>query len=75
MGLAERLFWCDGCCLMMDRDRNGAANLAAWAEAASKAAAPAPDRQAGGRVNNAAGGKAPAIAVARVEPTPVKEEP
>jgi Putative transposase DNA-binding domain len=75
MGLAERLFRCDGCGLMTDRDRNGAANLAAWAEAASRAAAQTPDRQAGGRVTKASGGKAPAIALAMVEPTPAKEEP
>jgi putative transposase len=31
MGLAERTFRC-GCGLIMDRDRNAAANLAAWAE-------------------------------------------
>jgi putative transposase len=32
MGLAERTFRCDGCELVIDRDRNAAANLAAWAE-------------------------------------------
>ncbi len=57
IGLAERIFGCDGCGLVMDRDRNAAANLAAWAEAASVAAAQAPDRQAGGRVINAPGGE------------------
>jgi putative transposase len=62
MGLAERLFRCDGCGLVMDRDRNAAANLAAWAEAASMAAARAPDRQAGGRVSNASGGEGASIA-------------
>jgi transposase len=31
MGLAERTFRC-GCGLITDRDRNAAANLAAWAE-------------------------------------------
>ena len=41
----------------MDRDRNAASNLAAWAEAASKAITQAPDRQAGGRVTNAPGGE------------------
>jgi hypothetical protein len=39
----------------MDRDRNAAANLAAWAEAASMAPARVPDRQVGGRVTNAPG--------------------
>jgi putative transposase len=57
MGLAERIFSCDGCGLAMDRDRNAAANLAAWAEAASRAAAQAPVRQAGGRDINAPGGE------------------
>ena len=55
MGLAERTFDCDQCDLIMDRDRNAAANLAAWADAASMAAAQAPDRQAGGRTTNAHG--------------------
>jgi putative transposase len=57
MGLAERIYSCDRCGLVMDRDRNAAANLAAWAEAASMAAAQVPDRQAGGRVSNASGGE------------------
>jgi putative transposase len=52
MRLAERVFHCDQCGLVMDRDCNAAANLAAWAEHAQ-----ALDRQAGGRVNNAHGGK------------------
>jgi putative transposase len=52
MGLAERVFCCDACELVVDRDRNAAANLAAWAEHAR-----APDRQAGGRVTNASGGE------------------
>jgi putative transposase len=57
MRLAERTFRCDGCDLVTDRDRNAAANLAAWAQAASMAAgAQSPDRQAGGRVTNASGG-------------------
>jgi putative transposase len=53
MGLAERVFSCDACGLVMDRDRNAAANLAAWAEQHARV----PDRQAGGRVNNAPGGE------------------
>jgi putative transposase len=53
MGLAERIFGCDGCGLVMDRDRNAAANLAAWAE---RQHAQVPDRQAGGRVINVLGG-------------------
>jgi putative transposase len=54
MGLAERTFCCAGCGLVIDRDRNAAANLAAWAE---RSHARAPDRQAGGRVINAPGGE------------------
>jgi putative transposase len=54
MGLAERIFRCDGCGLVTDRDRNAAANLAAWAE---RYHAHAPDRQAGGRATNAPGGE------------------
>jgi putative transposase len=54
MRLNERVFRCGGCGLVMDRDRNAAANLAAWAE---QHHAQAPDRQAGGRVTNAPGGK------------------
>jgi putative transposase len=57
MRLAEREFCCCHCGLVLDRDRNAAANLAAWAEAASMAAARTPDRQAGGRVTNASGGE------------------
>ena len=53
MGLAERVFRCAGCGLVIDRDRNAAANLAAWAE---RSHVQAPDRQAGGRVINAPGG-------------------
>jgi putative transposase len=54
MGLAERVFACDCCGLIVDRDRNAAANLAAWAE---RHHAQVPDRQAGGRVINASGGE------------------
>jgi putative transposase len=54
MGLAERTFCCAGCGLVVDRDRNAAVNLAAWAE---RFHAQAPDRQAGGRVINAPGGE------------------
>jgi putative transposase len=54
MELVERIFRCDGCGLALDRDRNAAANLAAWAEHPHPQA---PDRQAGGRVINAPGGE------------------
>jgi putative transposase len=52
--LAERIFRCAGCSLVIDRDRNAAANLAAWAE---RWHAQAPDRQIGGRIINAPGGE------------------
>jgi putative transposase len=54
MGLAERVFCCGGCGLVIDRDHNAATNLAAWAE---RHHARAPDRQAGGRATNAPGGE------------------
>jgi putative transposase len=54
MGLAERVFCCGGCGLVIDRDRNAAVNIAAWAE---RHHAQAPDRQAGGRATNAPGGE------------------
>jgi putative transposase len=57
LSLAERVFRCDACGMMIDRDRNAAANLAAWAETAAAADAQAPDRQAGGRAINALGGE------------------
>jgi putative transposase len=53
MGLAERIFRCKCCGLAIDRDRNAAANLAAWAESYH---AQAPARQAGGRITNVPGG-------------------
>jgi putative transposase len=54
MGLDERMFRCSRCGLVIDRDRNAAANLAAWAE---RYHPQAPDRQAGGRATNAPGGE------------------
>ena len=54
MRLAERTFRCACCGLVIDRDRNAAVNLAAWAE---RSHARAPDRQAGGRVIKARGGE------------------
>jgi len=55
--LGIRTFGCDGCGLVMGRDGNAAANLAAWAEAAELDVAQVPDRQAGGRVAHAPGGE------------------
>jgi putative transposase len=62
--LGDRVFRCrtdgGGCGLVIDRDRNAAANLAAWAEAhhhdRGGGDARVPDPQAAGRVNNACGG-------------------
>jgi putative transposase len=57
MTLSERVFCCHSCGLVADRDCNAAANLAAWAEAVSMAAAQAPDRRVSGRMTNASGGE------------------
>jgi putative transposase len=57
MALGTRTFHCDGCGLVMDRDCNAAANLAVWAEGATFEVAQVPDRQAGGWVTHAPGGK------------------
>jgi putative transposase len=40
MGLAERVFRCDACELITDRDRNAAANLAAWGRPCSGSGPP-----------------------------------
>jgi putative transposase len=70
MRLAERIFRCDRCGFAMDRDRNAAANLAAWAEHAQ-----ALDRQAGGRVINAHGGEGAGRQLGDGQPAPAKWEP
>ena len=75
MSLAERIFSCEACGLVLDRDRNAAANLAVWAEIATMATARAPDRQAGGRVTTPLEGKALAVAEATAKPAPMKGEP
>jgi putative transposase len=72
MGLGERVFSCDACGLVTDRDRNAAANLAAWAEQHS---ARVPDRQAGGRVTNASGGEVADRYLLMAQPSPRKGEP
>jgi putative transposase len=36
LALAERVYWCEACGLVCDRDVNAAANLAAWAETINK---------------------------------------
>ena len=70
MKLAERVFRCDACGLIMDRDRNAAANLAAWAERArawtAKRAARSPMPLEG---------KALAVGLTAAKPAPWKEEP
>jgi putative transposase len=75
LGLAERTFHCSLCGLVMDRDTNAAANLAAWADALYMQAAQAPDRQAGGRVTNASGGEVLGVASMPPKPALTKEEP
>jgi putative transposase len=57
MPLAQRIFHCSACGLVTDRDRNAAANLAAWPRTAGVVANQPPDRQAGGRVTKVPGGK------------------
>ena len=56
LSLSERTYRCDSCGMVLDRDTNAAANLAAWAEAEVSSVAQVPDLQAGGRVNNVRGG-------------------
>jgi putative transposase len=74
LALAERVFRCGVCGLVCDRDINAAANLAAWAEMASKADAQAPDLQ------EAAGSPTPVEAQGSSRttgraPGPLKREP
>jgi putative transposase len=57
MDLAQRIFACERCDLVADRDTNAAANLAAWGEAEHRSANQAPDPEARGRVTNACGGR------------------
>ena len=57
MTLAVRIFHCQHCGLVADRDTNAAANLAAWGEAEQCSATQAPDPQARGRVTKACGGR------------------
>jgi putative transposase len=56
MTLSDRVFRCSDCGLVIDRDRNAAVNLAAWANAESSSATQAPDPEARGRITNACGG-------------------
>lgn len=56
MTLKDRVFVCQRCGLVLDRDLNAAVNLAAWANAEHASATRAPDPEALGRVINACGG-------------------
>jgi putative transposase len=67
MGLAERTFRCGGCGLVMDRDRNAAANLAAWAE---QHHARVPDAKRAAGSATPLEGTAMAIAVTMAQPAP-----
>jgi len=57
MTLAQRVFACQHCGLIADRDTNAAANLAAWGEAEPCSATQAPDPEARGRVTKACRGR------------------
>jgi putative transposase len=71
MELAERIFRCDSCGSVCDRDRNAAANLAAWAERAQSSRTA---KQAAGSTMPLEG-TALAIVVPMVKPVPTKGEP
>ncbi len=68
--LAERTYLCDGCGLVLDRDLNAAANLAAWAQDHTSGEARDGDRQAAGPVINACrrDGTGPHIRVGETSP-------
>ncbi len=68
MELAERIFRCDSCGSVCDRDRNAAANLAAWAERAQSSRTA---KQAAGSTMPLEG-TALAIVVPMVKPVPTK---
>ena len=72
--LAERVFFCHRCGLVIDRDRNAATNLATWAQAAQMRSGPRPAKQAAGSPMPLEG-KALAVALAMVKPAPMKGEP
>jgi IS605 OrfB family transposase len=75
MPLAQRTFRCDACGFVADRDRNAAANLAAWPKAAGIATNDTPDRQAGAGSPMPLEGKALAVILVTVQPVPTKGEP
>jgi putative transposase len=57
VALKERTYRCAHCGLVLDRDTNAAANLAAWGEAEYCSASEVPDPDARGRVDKACGGR------------------
>jgi putative transposase len=71
VGLGERTFCCHSCGLVCDRDRNAAANLAAWAD---RNHAPRTAKQAAG-LPTPLERLAPAIGVPMPGPVPTKGEP
>jgi putative transposase len=75
MPLGQRTFHCNACGLVVDRDRNAAANLAAWGRTAEVAANQPPDRQAAAGSPMPLEGTALAVALAMVQPVPMKGEP
>jgi putative transposase len=81
LSLRERTYTCDHCGLVMDRDLNAAANLAAWAQDHTRGEAQDGDRQAAGPDINACrrDGTGPHIRVGETSPddagTPVQTAP
>jgi putative transposase len=76
--LAERTFRCEACGLVIDRDLNAAANLAAWARRRTSGTAHgAGDRQADGPVTNAhrRDGPGPRTSADETSPDDVGTEP
>ncbi len=79
--LADRTYMCDACGLVLDRDLNAAANLAAWAQDHTSGEAQDGDRQAAGPVINACrrDGTGPHTRVSETSPddagTPIQTAP
>jgi putative transposase len=75
MTLAQRVFHCQHCGLVADRDTNAAANLAAWGEADQCSATQAPDPEARGRVTKACGGRSAGRHIGEGETAPETPDP
>jgi putative transposase len=75
MTLAQRVFHCQHCGLVADRDTNAAANLAAWGEADQCSATQAPDPEARGRVTKARGGRSAGRHIGEGETAPETPDP